>query len=277
MTTPRQPGWYDDPQDPNAQRYWDGDDWTPHRQRKSSSPSVQPTVASPQTQQPPPPAGLPPRTGLPPVPNAPSSPPPPPGMPPPPPPPGSSPAGAGQGDAVPVGPPPQAWPPPSPQPQGAGGQMAAEGLTAMKGLASKLSVTAWLIYGGLALALIATFLPFATESITVLGTTVADEVSTNGLTRFVVLLLVAVAAWSAWPTLSGSPIVVGRLIGLSVVVVLLIGLIALWFTNTSKAEGGDISLTPGFGAMLYGAAVIAVAVGVVRLWTRQPQARNRTS
>jgi hypothetical protein len=24
MTTPQQPGWYDDPHDSNAQRYWDG-------------------------------------------------------------------------------------------------------------------------------------------------------------------------------------------------------------------------------------------------------------
>ena len=37
MTTPNQPGWYDDPQDPNAQRYSDGQDWTPHRQRKAVS------------------------------------------------------------------------------------------------------------------------------------------------------------------------------------------------------------------------------------------------
>jgi uncharacterized membrane protein len=37
MTTPLEPGWYDDPQSPNAQRYWDGQDWTPHRQRKSVS------------------------------------------------------------------------------------------------------------------------------------------------------------------------------------------------------------------------------------------------
>jgi serine/threonine protein kinase len=34
MTTPRQPGWYDDPHDSNAQRYWDGQDWAPNRQRK---------------------------------------------------------------------------------------------------------------------------------------------------------------------------------------------------------------------------------------------------
>jgi hypothetical protein len=37
MTTPQQPGWYDDPNDSKAQRYWDGQDWTPHRQRKPIS------------------------------------------------------------------------------------------------------------------------------------------------------------------------------------------------------------------------------------------------
>lgn len=31
MTTPNQPGWYGDPRDPDAQRYWDGRGWTPHR------------------------------------------------------------------------------------------------------------------------------------------------------------------------------------------------------------------------------------------------------
>ncbi|WP_083746416.1 DUF2510 domain-containing protein [Mycobacterium terramassiliense] len=38
MTSPNQPAWYDDPQDPNAQRYWDGQGWTPHRQRKPNVP-----------------------------------------------------------------------------------------------------------------------------------------------------------------------------------------------------------------------------------------------
>lgn len=50
MTTP-QPGWYDDPDDSNAQRYWDGQTWPPHRQRK---PVTRPAS-------PPPPPELPPR------------------------------------------------------------------------------------------------------------------------------------------------------------------------------------------------------------------------
>src|ERR1700736_3908149 len=51
MTTPQQPGWYDDPHDSNAQRYWDGQDWTPHRQRKPPSRSVTPTLPPPSSYQ----------------------------------------------------------------------------------------------------------------------------------------------------------------------------------------------------------------------------------
>jgi hypothetical protein len=42
MTTSQQPGWYDDPNDSKAQRYWDGNAWTPHRQRKPVSQATTP-------------------------------------------------------------------------------------------------------------------------------------------------------------------------------------------------------------------------------------------
>jgi hypothetical protein len=53
MTSSTQPGWYDDPEDANGQRYWDGQAWTPHRQKKPVSqapaapsfPPPQPTSA----------------------------------------------------------------------------------------------------------------------------------------------------------------------------------------------------------------------------------------
>jgi hypothetical protein len=62
MTTPN-PGWYGDPEDPNAQRYWDGQEWTPHRQRKTTSASAgQPAAQTPQ-QPPAPPAPPPPSAG----------------------------------------------------------------------------------------------------------------------------------------------------------------------------------------------------------------------
>jgi hypothetical protein len=70
MTTSTQPGWYDDPEDPNAQRYWDGNDWTPHRQRKPSA-------------APPPPPNLPPPAPPPNLPPAPAAYQPPSGSPPP--------------------------------------------------------------------------------------------------------------------------------------------------------------------------------------------------
>jgi hypothetical protein len=77
MTAPRQPGWYDDPHDSNAQRYWDGQHWSPHRQRK---PTLQP--APPPSPSLPPPS-LPnlqpaPSPGPPPTPTSPSPPPSPP-------------------------------------------------------------------------------------------------------------------------------------------------------------------------------------------------------
>jgi hypothetical protein len=46
MTTPLQPGWYDDPQDPTAQRYWDGQNWMPIRMRKPITGAAQPRVFS---------------------------------------------------------------------------------------------------------------------------------------------------------------------------------------------------------------------------------------
>ncbi len=65
MTTPRQPGWYDDPHDSTAQRYWDGQDWTPHRQRKPLSHQTQAPVTSTPPQPPPPDLPPPPMPGTP--------------------------------------------------------------------------------------------------------------------------------------------------------------------------------------------------------------------
>jgi hypothetical protein len=46
MTMPDSAGWYDDPHDPSAQRYWDGTDWSPYRQRKTTPRSSPPPVAA---------------------------------------------------------------------------------------------------------------------------------------------------------------------------------------------------------------------------------------
>jgi uncharacterized protein DUF2510 len=63
MTTSIQPGWYDDPEDSNGQRYWDGQAWTPQRHRKplsgqSSAPNLpppQPVAQASSAAYPPPP------------------------------------------------------------------------------------------------------------------------------------------------------------------------------------------------------------------------------
>jgi hypothetical protein len=50
-----QAGWYDDPENPDAHRYWDGQDWTPHRQRKTAATSPPPPATpTPPAQAPPP-------------------------------------------------------------------------------------------------------------------------------------------------------------------------------------------------------------------------------
>jgi hypothetical protein len=95
--TPDQAGWYDDPHDPQAQRYWDGQDWTPHRQRKPlarQAPVAAPVqpLPPPQHLPPPPPAQLPPPRGALPPPTGQRFPPPPPPTQLPPPPPGAYPS-----------------------------------------------------------------------------------------------------------------------------------------------------------------------------------------
>jgi hypothetical protein len=134
----------------------------------------------------------------------------------------------------------------------------------VKGFAAKPSITGWLLFGGIVIAVIATFFPFLAVSFKGFeGPPVP-----NGGPRIVVFVLAAVAAWLAWPTLSRSLMAVGRLIGLSAVVFLLVGLMVVWFNKFSKnSENGEIvKVSSGFGLLLYGAAVVVIAVGVVRLW-----------
>jgi Protein of unknown function (DUF2510) len=66
VPTSTQPGWYDDPEDSKAQRYWDGEGWTPRRQPKPISRATPPPPPgqppSPEQQQPGPlPGGGPPK------------------------------------------------------------------------------------------------------------------------------------------------------------------------------------------------------------------------
>ncbi len=285
MTTPDQPGWYDDPQDQSAQRYWDGNDWTPHRQRKPATPSPRASVGS----TPPPPPNLPPPSADAPTQQAylPPPPPPPPNLPPP------SPAAPTQyGYPPPPPPPPPNLPPPSPgaptqyeyppppPPQGPGAVLASDGLATVKSVVGSFSVTAWILVAGLVITLLATFFPYASIGLNALGSSVVlQEVSATGPARFAVLVLVGAAAAAAWPALAGSAVVRWRLIALSAIVGILAVLMVIWFTNVSagdKEGEGLVSVTPGFGLLLYGAGVIVMAAAVVRLWMSHPRAQNQT-
>ncbi|MBW0016868.1 MAG: DUF2510 domain-containing protein [Mycobacterium sp.] len=219
MTMPNQPGWYDDPQDPNAQRYWDGQDWTPHRQRKQASylarPPATPVPPHPPSPRPPPPpsdaptqiAQLPPT--LPPAPEQQARPPAPPigaaptqiaqlppSLPPAPaqqawPPPSSpnSPAPEPQSWSPPPAPMPPAqgqasWPPPpSPQPGPYGGQPTSDGLATAIGAFKQPSPAAWVLIGSMVLATISLFLPWenVTQTVSVLGTPVYSGRAQGGI------------------------------------------------------------------------------------------------
>jgi hypothetical protein len=116
MTTPNQPGWYDDPHDPNAQRYWDGQDWTPTRQRKPNVGATRPPVMPAPAQPPPPPPAAAPMAAAP--------------------------------SPMPIGPPPYSPPPgyyPSPQPP--------QSTTAPNWTATKTMALCGLCFGGLSFLL----------------------------------------------------------------------------------------------------------------------------
>lgn len=267
MTTPNQPGWYDDPQDSNAQRYWDGQDWTPHRQRKSTLPSAGHSAPGPPPNLPPPPPNLPPPPS--------NLPPPSPGLPPPP----ANYAGAGQGAGVPTQPPPPAWAAPPPDTQAGYGQTPSVNFATVQGAVKQLGATAWLLVGGLVAATISIFLTWetVTESVNVFGTTIGSSgragVSSGG--RFALLVPIVAVAWLAWPLFAGITMSARRLMGLSAVVGLMVLSIPLWFAvfRDSDASQG-IKSSYGFGLWLFSGAVMVIAAGVVRLWMLRSQGQK---
>ena len=156
-------------------------------------------------------------------------------------------------------------------------QMPSVSVATVKDTLGKLSVTAWLLLGGSVVAAIAIFFPWQTITLNAdelgLGNLGTDNSALAGGTRFAVLLVIAAALWLAWPTQSGSAMSVRRLTGLSVVVGLLVGAFVLGFYGVSDNNrinaGNGMSFSAGFGLLLYTAAVVAIVVGVVRVWMRR--------
>ncbi|BBY05023.1 hypothetical protein [Mycobacterium noviomagense] len=152
--------------------------------------------------------------------------------------------------------------------------MPSDGVATVKGIVERFSLTTWLLFGGLVLAVIATFFPYAT--VTAVGL-LSIDVSTNGAAKLYVFLLVGIAAALAWPALSGSQVAVWRLIGLSIVVCVLGALMLIWFHDASSSSDDDgVNVSPAVGLLLYGVAVIIIVVGVVRLWMLRSQTQKQT-
>jgi Protein of unknown function (DUF2510) len=237
MTTSPQPGWYADPQDPNAQRYWDGQGWTPDRQPK---PTAQPMQASPPPMPPAPPPQQQPQW----------------------------PPASGGPAASPVGPPPQTWPA---APPGRVGQTPSVNFGTVQGAVKQLGVTAWLLIGGFVAAFISIFLTWftVTQNVSVEGMNMYSTTGTAGTSsagKFMVLLPVFAGAWLAWPVFTGATMSVRRLAGLTALVGLIAALIILiWWVNGSP-DNSDVNVSPGFGLLLCATAAIVLAASVVRLW-----------
>jgi hypothetical protein len=150
-------------------------------------------------------------------------------------------------------------------------------VTTIKDTLGKLSVTAWLLFGGCVTAAIGIFFPWQTVTLSAnelgLGNLGTENSGLAGGTRFAVLLVIAAAVWLAWPTHSGSAMSVKRLTGLSVIVALLVGAFVLGFygvsDNNRMNAGSGESFSAGFGLLVYAAATVAVVVGVVRVWMRR--------
>jgi len=147
----------------------------------------------------------------------------------------------------------------------------------------RLSVTAWFLFAGLVIATIGIFFPWQTITLNAdgLGNLGSDNSALAGGARFAVLLLIAAAAWLAWPTRSGSNLSVRRLIGLTIVVGLMIGVFVLGYygvsDNNRMNAGSGESFSAGFGLLVYTAAVLSVVVGLVRSWMHRSSTEGSTA
>lgn len=131
----------------------------------------------------------------------------------------------------------------------------------------KPTVTAGLLYGGLVLALISIFLPFATQTISVMGMSLGEQdVELNGVAKFIFILLIAATAWLAWPLLAKTSFSANRIIGLSVAVGALALYVVYGFIRLGSLNSDDTSASPGLGLLLLVVAVGFIVFGLARVW-----------
>jgi hypothetical protein len=179
----------------------------------------------------------------------------------------------------PVGPAPVFSPAPAFMPAPAAGPSPVVAVSASGG--STMSSTSLVLFGGAAVAGIGTMLPWADVSSSY-GYTASAAPADIGSAAFLLLGLVALVVWLAWPTRE-RPISTGRLIGLVAVVALMTffamsnfsaiadyqeGLNASADTSVfgSVMEDYTSTASPGLGLWLWLAGSIALWVGAFRAW-----------
>jgi hypothetical protein len=148
------------------------------------------------------------------------------------------------------------------------------GLTGVRPTIPRFLATGWfLIAGGLGVV-IAGFLPWAQLSV---EGVVVQSASPRGGGPVVLIVLVAIALAFGYPAVNTRALVLWRRIGVTVpVLVLSIFVITNWtdlnslqtqFNSSSGGDAGGIaSANAGSGLYLYTAAVIAIWIGVIRIW-----------
>ena len=141
------------------------------------------------------------------------------------------------------------------------------------GSLAQISATGWLLCGGAAAIVIASFLPWSQAS--ALGITFSSKPSSGA--PALLMILAAVALGLGWPGVRGT-LSKRRLVGVAIVAgVLSIFVVTNW-SDLSKLQSDNPSanISGGSGLYLYTAGVVALwvcAIRVLSAWRRSPIAR----
>ncbi len=198
-----------------------------------------------------------------------------PGNAPPPPPTSAAPSSYPGGSAT-----PQSWAGPSTNPQypPAGAPASGTGSAAFTNAIADLPLAAWLLLGGLAVALLSIFLPWVTAS----AGGLSMSLPLSGVDKFGALILIVGSAVLVWLTYARPRTQQATLIGLTVLIGLLaIDMLTDWLSAGAGAAGatGDltgVNISPSAGLLLYTAAVIFLAVRMIFLWINKSKAQPQT-
>ena len=138
----------------------------------------------------------------------------------------------------------------------------------------RMTATAWFLFAGSAVVAISSFFAWETGTLSDgLGDSYTESVGLSGAGRFVVIAMGVAIVALGWPVLSSMALSFKRRIGLTVVVGLLT-LLAIILTAHASSAGSTSGLSkpgPGFGTLLCWMALVAVWVGVIRVWIKRRQ------